>query len=87
MTNERTLHEIAKKFVHLMRTDPPPRLDPIPREPLAPVFDCWVATRFSWEEVSLLFRLELEQGEQALCRWFEEVLAEAGVRGGRHFTS
>ncbi len=85
MTSERTLQDIRNKFVYLMRTDPPERLDPVPREPLAPVFDCWVARRFSWEEVDLLFRMELEYGEQALSRWFAEVLAEAGL--GRRLES
>ena len=76
---QRTLQDVARKFAYLMRTDPPRRLEDLPREPLAPVFDYWVATRFTWEEVNILFSLELEQGQEALAKWFEDVLAEAGV--------
>ncbi len=78
MTSQRSLQDIRNKFVYLMKTDPPERLDPLPREPLAPVFDRWVASRFSSEEVNLLFCMEMEFGEQALSDWFEEVLAAAG---------
>lgn len=79
MTIEHNLEGIRAKLVHLMRTDPPDPFDPVPREPLAPVFDRWVARRFSGDEVNLLFRMEMELGEQALAKWFEEVLTEAGV--------
>jgi hypothetical protein len=73
------LDEVRRKFVRLMRTDPPPRLGGLPREPLAPVFDRWVARRFSEREVAVLFRLELEYGERAVADWFTEVLVEAGL--------
>jgi uncharacterized protein (DUF2236 family) len=76
---DRTLLEVRKKFVRLMRADPPPPIMGLPREPLAPIFDRWVAKRFSPDEVSALFRLELEYGERALNDWFAEVLVEAGV--------
>jgi len=74
---DRALDEIRRKFVVLMRSDPPPHA--IPREPLAPHFDRWVAKRFSTDEVMLLFRMECEYGERAVGDWFAEVVREAGV--------
>ena len=53
--DDRTLVEVKKKFVMLMRTDPPPPIMGLPREPLAPIFDRWVAKRFSPDEVSAIF--------------------------------
>ena len=79
MTSQRSLQDIRNKFVYLMRTDPPEQLDPLPREPLAPVFDRWVARRFTADEVNTLFRVEVECGEQVLSEWFGEVLAAAGL--------
>jgi hypothetical protein len=75
---ERALEEIGRKFVRLMRSDPPPHQVP-PREPLAPVFDRWVAKRFTADEVQVLFRVELECGERAIGEWFDEVLYQAGL--------
>jgi hypothetical protein len=75
---ERALDDIRRKFVKLMRAEPP--LEALPREPLAPVFDRWVAARFTADEVQVLFRVELEYGEHAIGEWFAEVLYEAGLR-------
>jgi len=76
---DRALDEVRRKFVRLFRSDPPPRIVPAPREPLAPVLDRWVAKRFSPEEVQVLFRLEHEYGETAVTEWFQEVLLEVGA--------
>jgi uncharacterized protein (DUF2236 family) len=76
--DDRTLVEVRKKFVKLMRTDPPPPVMGMPREPLAPIFDRWVARRFSPDEVSAIFRYEMVYGQRALSDWFAEVLVEAG---------
>lgn len=76
--DDRTLAEVRKKFVKLMRTDPPPPIMGLPREPLAPIFDRWVAKRFSPDEVSLIFHFEQVYGSRALSDWFAEVLVEAG---------
>lgn len=73
---DRALEKIRRKFVVLMRHDPP---QAIPREPLAPHFDRWVAARFSSDEVLVLFRMECEYGERAVGDWFAEVVREAGV--------
>ena len=75
--DDRQLQHLKTKFVALMRTDPPPPVFGVPREPLAPVFDTWVAKRFSGDEVSVLFQLELELGERAVARWFADVLLES----------
>ncbi|MBK9517395.1 MAG: hypothetical protein IPO09_08595 [Anaeromyxobacter sp.] len=77
--NDRTLTEVRKKLVRLIRSDPPPPVMGLPREPLAPVFDRWMAKRFDADEVHALFRLELEYGERAMSDWFAEVLVEAGA--------
>lgn len=76
--DDRRLKDVRKKLVRLMRTDPPPPVVGLPREPLAPIFDRWVAKRFDAAEVQALFRLELEYGERAMSDWFAEVLLEAG---------
>jgi hypothetical protein len=78
--HDRALEDVRRKFVRLFRSDPPPRIVPQPREPLAPVLDRWVAARFSADEVQVLFRLEHEYGEAAVAEWFEGVLVEAGAR-------
>ena len=72
------LNRVRLKFVSLMRTDPPPAVMGLPREPLAPIFDRWVARRFSPDEVDLLLQLEHKYGEHAPSDWFAEVLVEAG---------
>ena len=77
--DDRTLSEVKKKMIRLIRADPPPRVVGVPREPLAPVFDRWVAKRFDADEVAALFRLEFEYGEQAMAEWFAEVLVESGL--------
>lgn len=78
---ERALDDIRRKFVRLMRSEPPPVA--VPREPLAPIFDRWVAARFTAEEVQVLFRVEIEYGERAIGDWFAEVLHDAGLAPGR----
>ena len=77
--DERMLTGVRRKFVQLMRSDPPPRVAGPSREPLAPVFDRWVAKRFEPEEVATLFRFETTYGERALSDWFAEVVLEAGL--------
>jgi len=85
--DDRTLSEVRKKFVQLMRTDPPPPIMGLPREPLAPIFDRWVAKRFSPDEVGAIFRYELVYGQRALSDWFAEVLVEAGQFHARRLAS
>jgi hypothetical protein len=75
--DQRTLDDVKQKFVRLYRQDPPPRIIPAPREPLAPILDRWVARRFSMEEVQVLMRLEQEGGQAAVKAWFDGVLDEA----------
>jgi uncharacterized protein (DUF2236 family) len=85
--NERTLSEVKKKLIRLMRSDPLPTMAGLPSEPLAPVFDRWVAARFDADEVHQMFRLELEYGERAVSEWFAEVLVESGLATGRRLAS
>ena len=73
----RMLEDVRRKFVRLYRVDPPPRIVPAPREPLAPVLDRWVAKRFSMDEVQLLMRLEQDHGPEAVGAWFAAVVREA----------
>jgi hypothetical protein len=75
----RKLAQVRRKLVTLMRADPPSPVMGVPREPLAPIFDRWVAKRFDADEVSVLFQLEHEYGERALGEWFAGVLVEAGL--------
>ncbi len=76
---DETMLQVRKKFVSLMKADPPPSVIGLPTEPLAPLFDRWVAKRFTADEVNALFRMELEYGQRAVSEWFSEVLIEAGV--------
>lgn len=85
--DDRTLLEVRKKFVRLMRTDPPPPIMGLPREPLAPIFDRWVARRFDPDEVSAIFRFEQLYGSRALSDWFAEVLVEVELGGARRLAS
>jgi uncharacterized protein (DUF2236 family) len=71
---ERSLQDVRRKFVQLMRTDPPSRA------PLDPQFDRWMAARFSSEELQAVIRLEREYGERALAEWFAEIALEVGLR-------
>ncbi|HET9552515.1 MAG TPA: hypothetical protein VFP50_06060 [Anaeromyxobacteraceae bacterium] len=80
---DKTLLEVRKKLVRLMRADPPPPVMGLPHEPLAPIFDRWVAKRFSQDEVNTLFRLEVEYGPRAVNEWFAEVLVEAAATAPR----
>lgn len=75
------LNQVRRKFISLMRTDPPPPVMGLPREPLAPVFDRWVARHFNSDEVAVLFEREHQYGERAMVDWFAEVLFEAGRAG------
>lgn len=78
--HDRSLQEVRRKFVHLLRHDPPPPAALAPtRLAHVPDFDRWFAARFSSEEVQAVFRLEREYGEQALAEWFQEVALEAGI--------
>ena len=74
--NDMTLTDVRRKFIRLYRQDPPPKIVPPPREPLAPILDRWVAKRFTLDEVTVLMRLEHEYGQPAVNAWFESVLAE-----------
>jgi hypothetical protein len=76
---DETMLQVRRKFVSLMRADPPPPVMGMPTEPLAPMFDRWVAKRFTQDEVSAIFRMELEYGQRAVSEWFSEVLLEAGL--------
>ena len=82
--DDRRLEAIKTKFVALMRSDPPPPVFGIPREPLAPVFDTLVAKRVSGDEVSVLFQLEVEAGERAVASWFADVLLESDFERALH---
>ncbi|HUK66701.1 MAG TPA: hypothetical protein VLV17_07710 [Anaeromyxobacteraceae bacterium] len=79
MVYDHALEQVKRKFVRLMRTEPPAFSGELPREPLAPAIDRWVASRFSSEEVQILFRFEHEYGETVMGDWFSEILAEAGL--------
>jgi uncharacterized protein (DUF2236 family) len=85
--DDRTLTAVKQKMIRLIRADPPPRVMGLPCEPLAPIFDRWVAKRFDEAEVAAMFRLEFEYGEAAMTEWFAEVLVEAGLPGGRRLAS
>lgn len=77
---DRSLQDVRRKCVRLMKVDPPPqRALPSAGPSDARLFDQWMVARFSAEEVQAIFRLELEYGERALAEWFAEVAAEAGV--------
>ena len=76
---DKTMLQVRRKLVSLMRADPPPPVLGRPTEPLAPMFDRWVAKRFTADEVNALFRMELEYGQRAVSEWFSEVLIEAGL--------
>jgi hypothetical protein len=76
---DETMLQVRRKFVSLMKADPPPAVIGMPTEPLAPLFDRWVAKRFTQDEVSALFRMEVEYGPRAVSEWFAEVLIEAGL--------
>jgi uncharacterized protein (DUF2236 family) len=76
---DETMLQVRRKFVSLMKADPPPPVLGMPAEPLAPIFDRWVAKRFTQDEVNALFRMELEYGQRAVSEWFAEVLVEAGL--------
>ncbi len=73
---DRALEAVRRKFVSLLRVDPPFRVQ---RGRGAPVLDRWIADRFSHDEVQTLFRHEREYGEEAMAEWFAEALLEAGV--------
>jgi hypothetical protein len=78
--HERLLHDVRRKFVQLMRTDPPQRVVLSSRAPFDPQFDRWMAARFSSEELQAVIRLEREYGERALAEWFAEIALEVGLR-------
>ncbi|MFT3916237.1 MAG: hypothetical protein QM704_19820 [Anaeromyxobacteraceae bacterium] len=73
---DETLKDVKQKFVRLYRQDPPPLIVPMPREPLAPILDRWVAKRFTLDEVAVLMKLEHERGSAAVTTWFDSVLDE-----------
>jgi hypothetical protein len=85
--DDRMLLEVRKKFVTLMRADPPPPIMGMPREPLAPIFDRWVAKRFSPDEVSAIFHYEMVYGPAALSDWFAGVLVDAGLVNTRRLAN
>jgi len=77
--HDRSLQDVRRKFVRLMRFDPPPVSIPGPGR-ADPGFDRWLAARFSPEEIQAVFRLEWEYGERALAEWLAEIELEAGMR-------
>ena len=77
--HDRTLQEVRRKFVQLMRTDPPPRVLAAGQPPFDLHFDKWMAARFSSEELQPIIRLEREYGERALAEWFAEIALEVGL--------
>lgn len=78
--HDRTLQEVRRKFVRLMRTDPPPRAVLAGQAAYDPHFDRWMAARFSSEELQPIIRLGREYGERALAEWFAEIALEVGLR-------
>ncbi len=74
---DRSLLEVRKRLVDLMRDDPPFKL--VPGGTGAPVLDRWMATRLSPEELLVLQRLEELYGETALAELFADALFESGV--------
>jgi hypothetical protein len=77
--HDHALEQVKRKFVKLMRTEPPALGGSLPTEPLAPMIERWVASRFSSDELQVLFRFEHEYGETMVGAWFSEVLAESGL--------
>lgn len=73
---QRSLVDVRKRLVDLMRSDPPFRLVPGGD---GPILDRWMATRLSADELLVLQRLEELFGEGALAELFAEALVEAGI--------
>lgn len=74
---QRSLLEVRKRLVDLMRDDPPFKLVQGGRG--AAVLDRWMATRLTPEDLLALQRLEVLYGEHALAELFAEALLESGV--------
>ncbi len=74
---QRSLLEVRKRLVDLMRDDPPFKLAPCGRG--AAVLDRWMANRLTPDDLLALQRLEVLYGEAALAELFAEVLVESGV--------
>ena len=77
---QKAFAEVRQRLVTLMRTDPPFRL--VPGASPGALFDRWLTTRLSQEELQVLFRMEELYGESALAELFAEALFEAGVVKG-----
>jgi hypothetical protein len=73
----RSLLEVRKRLVDLMRLDPPFKLAHGAKG--AAVLDRWMVTRLTPEDLLTLQRLEVLYGERALAELFAEVLFESGV--------
>jgi hypothetical protein len=79
---DRSLQDVRRKFVRLMKVDPPPaRAIVSERTQDSRLLDTWLAARFSPEEIAAVLRLEVEYGERALAEWFAEIAFEAGLMG------
>ena len=74
---QRSLLEVRRRLVDLMRDDPPFKL--VRSGPGAVMLDRWMATRLTQEDLGLLHLLEQSRGEHALAELFAEALFEAGV--------
>ncbi len=74
---QRSLLEVRRRLVDLMRDDPPFKLVHGGAGPV--VLDRWMATRLTPEDLGLLHWLEESHGEHALAELFAEALLESGV--------
>jgi hypothetical protein len=74
---QRSLLEVRRRLVDLMRGDPPFKL--VRSGPGAVVLDRWMATRLTPDDLHVLHRLEELHGERALAEFFAEALFESGV--------
>ena len=73
------LEIVRRKFVRLLRAEPPFQVAAGAGGAGAQVLDRWVAARFSPEEVAALGALARERGGLALAQFFAQALADAGV--------
>ncbi len=74
---QRSLLEVRKRLVDLMRDDPPFKL--VPGGKGAAVLDRWMAKRLTSDDLVALQRLEVLYGEGALAELFAEALVESGA--------
>ncbi len=74
---QRSLLEVRKRLVDLMRDDPPFKL--VPSGKGTAVLDRWMVNRLTPDDLLALQRLEVLYGEGALAELFAEALVESGA--------